>query len=71
MACAKPYQLVSPEQLMWNRPLSQSEFSISKSEKAICVAEVGAPRWSSTTRSSSRSAARRRMVFRKFFPFAA
>ena len=69
IARAKPCQLVSPAATRCHVPDAGTPWATIRAlASAIHAADVGAPIWSATTRSSSRSLAKRSMVSRKFLP---
>ena len=80
IAVANPCQLVSPPRATLTMPPRArssspgapcAEYKVVAIASAITRAEVGAPTWSATMRSSSRSLARRMIVLRKLAPRAA
>ena len=67
ICCAKPNQVVALWLVRWMMPLRRSRPTL-RSIGARSAVNVGWPIWSSTNESTSRSAARRMIVFTMLLP---
>ena len=68
IASAKSAQVQSPSAARCQMPFARSASTSSCTASARCPTNVGQPRWSSTTATSSRSAASRSIVRTKLWP---